>query len=237
MHSTFGVVRSLFWLITLVSYVGFDAATGCDEVDFSGLDQAQISEKVKEAHQLYIRGTQGDKEAVKKADCLLASILKAKPENAMATVLNGANYTLKARDTPWPNKKLGYARDGIKLMDKGVELDEQNIMVRWIRGENNIHMPGFLKRFQIAKKDLELIQQEVNKSPEDFEIPFRQKVGHLLGMAQYKNKEYDEAEKTWVKAKKLSPNSEISKKIAETSHVLSKTRKSRSLGPGRFRRK
>lgn len=204
----------------------------------------EVSEKelVRRAHDLYMKGTEGDKKAVIQAESALYKILDQNPKCSEARALLGATFTLKARDTIWVNKKIGFARKGIEMMDLAAEASPDNLQVRWIRGSNNVHMPDFLKRSTIARQDLELLWKTALESPEKLSLEMSQKSGHLLGMAHFQSGEENLAEETWEKATKLAPNSAMSQKIAETAARLkkeaeeSKNTDRNKLKPGRFRR-
>lgn len=195
-------------------------------------------ELLTQAHNLYISAADGKKENVEMAEIVVSKILKENPVQFEAHAILGGIYTLKARDTFWVNKKIGYAKQGIKMMDEAVAGDPSNLQIRWVRGSNNIHMPKFLKRFNIAKNDLEMIWKEIQENKDGFSIEQRQKTGHLLGMAQFKSGKKENAEKTWKSAIEMAPESSISKKILETSRKLKSSKKNAGskLGPGRFRR-
>ena len=190
-----------------------------------------------EALKLYILAADGDEKSVSKAESIVKKILEGSPKQFEAHAILGGVYTLKARRSFWANKKISYVKRGMEMMDKAVEGAPKNLTIRWVRGSNNIHMPKFLNRFDLAKNDLEIVWEKIMKNADDFPILRKQKTGHLFGMALYKSGEKEKADKTWKTAIEFAPDSIISKKISQTSKKLKSNSTDQSkLGPGRFRR-
>ncbi len=195
-----------------------------------------VEERIGRARELYLEGSQGDKEAVEEALTLTMAILSEDPDNAEVIALQGATMTLKARDTFWPGKKVKITREAITLMDRAVSLAPDATEPRWIRASNNVHFPDFLERLPVALSDLEILWKKGEESPGDFTSERRQKTGRLLGMALWRSEREDEARTIWEKARRLDPESRESRAILALMEELSKPETGNVLGPARLRR-
>jgi tetratricopeptide (TPR) repeat protein len=155
----------------------------------------------------YDQGAEGDTKAVELAEQYLTRLLRVQPEHAMGMALLGSAVTMKARDAFWPNVRFRYAREGIRIMDAAVKLAPENADVRFVRAENNFHMPGFMNREEIAREDLQWLWDQVQSRPEAFTNHFKQKVSYYQGLSLKNQKQSAAAVKVWEYGLQLNPNS------------------------------
>lgn len=198
--------------------------------------KSEIEDELVKAHKLYLRGSEGDKDAVEPAMNVLRGILHEDGANAEAKALLGATMTLQARDTFWPNDKVKITRKAVALMDEAVAMAPEDPNPRWIRAANNVHFPPFLKRLPMALTDLEILWNICVAEPERFDLNRRQRTGRLYGLALWKSDNHDQARKIWKLAVGLSPDSEESKRIADLQKDLETPVRESKLGPGALRR-
>ena len=146
-------------------------------------------------------GVKENKEAVKLAEKYLRELLKLEPGNAPALALLGSTYTLKGRDAFWPGTQLSLVKEGNKFMDEAAKLAPDSFQVRITRGLNNVHMPGFLKREEIARADLAWLWNRIEAEPAAQSVAVKQEVALWLGVSLQKAKKSAEAkavlEKVW----------------------------------------
>src|SRR6476660_3183904 len=81
----------------------------------------------------YDEGAEGDAKAVELAEKYFKKLLELAPNQAMPMALLGSTTTMKARDVFWPNVRMRYAKEGIRIMDAAVKLAPENPDVRFVR--------------------------------------------------------------------------------------------------------
>ncbi len=74
------------------------------------------------AFQLFMRASGGDDAAIDKAAESFDVLRKADPANPVATAYDGAATAMKAKAALLPWKKMGYAEDGLALIDKSLAM-------------------------------------------------------------------------------------------------------------------
>lgn len=152
---------------------------------------------------------QGNKDMVGKAGDVLEQLIELEPTNASAHCWYGSVLTMKARDAFLPIMKVKHVNDGVKEMDKAVELDSMNVEVRLIRARNGLALPTMFHRAEIAVQDFEFVVALKKKVPQMFSDS--QFAGILLDLGRaYQKMENEEAAKeNWRKVVALVPDSEL----------------------------
>ncbi len=178
---------------------------------------------VKAGDLCHDEGVKDNKDAVKLAEKFLREALKLDPSNAPALALLGSTYTLKGRDAFWPGTQISLVKEGNKMLDAAVALATNNVMVRLTRAANNVHMPKFLGREEIARTDLAWLWEKVQATPDAFSIDIRQNVALNHGFALKKFKKLEDAIAVWEKGLAIDPNSAVA---AEIQDNLKKAKKS-----------
>ncbi len=163
-------------------------------------------------------GVEGDKKAVKRAKKLFQKLLEINPQNVEALAWYGSVLTLRGRDVLFPVSKLGYVSNGIKKMDKAVELVPDNIGVRMIRAHNSLNLPGIFHRIKIAITDFEHLLTLRQEKQQEFSKALLAKIFLGLGSAYKKKEDIIKARENWQKAVEVLPDSmeaEMARKLLE----------------------
>jgi len=120
-----------------------------------------------------------------------------------------------------PVRKARYVNNGLKEMDKAVELDPNNVSIRMIRGSNSLSLPNFFDRAPTAVADFEYLTKLIEKSPNSFDPDYCAGVYLKLGLAYKKMDKMQKARTSWEKAAAASENSQAAK---EALQLLEKTK-------------
>jgi len=121
----------------------------------------------------FIVASGGDKSAVDSAADEFDALLKAEPANPVLMAYTGAATTLRATTTMLPWKKMGYAEDGLALLDKSLAMltpahdarvqhgTPGSLEVRFVAANAFLGVPPFMNRAARGAKLLD----EVLASP------------------------------------------------------------------------
>lgn len=74
------------------------------------------------AFQLFNQASAGDRAAVDAAADAFDALLQAEPSSPVLMAYSGASTAMKARTTMLPWKKMGFAEDGLAMLDKSLAL-------------------------------------------------------------------------------------------------------------------
>lgn len=153
-----------------------------------------------EAVDLYMKGVEGDKEAVQKAYQSMEKVRKLTSNNNLVEAYYGGASALLARDIVDPLEKLKKATNGLKILDKSVTKDPENTEIRILRAYVCARIPEeFFHRSTIAIDDFNYLLSRYERDPGIFSKQMFWKILYDLGLV-YKNvgKE-QEARNTWKK--------------------------------------
>jgi hypothetical protein len=110
------------------------------------------------AFQTFQAAQEGDGAALEASADQFLALLKAEPGHPMLMVYAGAATSLKARSTLLPWKKIGYAEDGLALIDKGLALLQPvhdttllnrspvSLQARFTAASTFLNLPAFFNR-------------------------------------------------------------------------------------------
>ena len=203
------IIALAFWLCALSGY-GTESSSTPAIAEIENLE-SQLSREPDNVDLLfrvgrayYRKGAEGDKTAVEPARKKLEKALELDAKHALARVVLGSVYTLKARDAFLPNGKMKWARRGVETMDDAVASDPDSREVRWIRALNNFHMPSFMKREELVLKDLEWLWSHRRELDEKI-CP--QQVASFYGRALAKEGHVREAREVWEEGLSFDPTS------------------------------
>jgi hypothetical protein len=110
------------------------------------------------AFQHFVGASNGDAAQVDQAADEFDALLKAEPTNPVLLAYVGASTALRASTTVVPLRKLGYADDGLALIDKALALlapahdapiqhgTPGSLEVRFVAANTYLAVPGFMNR-------------------------------------------------------------------------------------------
>lgn len=104
----------------------------------------------------------------KKADEYLRASL-AYRESALARAYLGSSHLIQARDAASVIAKVAEADTGLKEVDAAVGAAPRDILVRAVRIECTIELPGMFKRLDTVTSDLKFLLEAYAESPASFE--------------------------------------------------------------------
>ncbi|CAI8936659.1 tetratricopeptide repeat protein [Methylocaldum szegediense] len=124
----------------------YEAALRQNPDDFEALKSAGII-----LHQL--SRAEPDKQRVETAEQYLKKAQKLHPEDQEVVGWLGSVITMKALFETDPGKQTFFVKSGTRLLDKAVQKDPDNLVVRLTRAYNSMELPVFLKRTSFAVVD------------------------------------------------------------------------------------
>ncbi len=153
-----------------------------------------------EAVNLLNLGIDGDKEAAKKAHKMFKEIFTGAPENYLAEAYLGSATTLLGRDEIDPNKRFTLVLRGLKILDRVVLKQPENIAIRISRGSVCLNLPEFyFHRLGTAVEDFSCLASRYESDKKSFAQELYWKVLFDLGLAYKKLERSKESESTWQK--------------------------------------
>lgn len=135
--------------------------------------QALPEAQFQPAFEQFLQAARGGDGAIEKSADTFNALLKSEPGNPVLMAYAGASTAMKANTTWLPWKKMGYAEDGMALLDKALAMltpahdaplqhDTPAVLeVRFVAANTFLAVPGFMNRGARGAKLL----QEVLSSP------------------------------------------------------------------------
>jgi hypothetical protein len=147
----------------------------------------------------------GDASAIGKAADAFAALLKAEPINPVVMAYAGAATAMRANTTWFPWKKMGFAEDGLALLDKALAMltaahnapllhnVPAALEVRFVAANTFLAVPGFMNRGPRGAKLLQTVADSplLAASP----LSFRENVWMAVAKEAVKDKRPDDARK------------------------------------------
>jgi len=127
-------------------------------LSFGAATAATTDAQFQAAFQTFQAAQNGDSAALDVAADQFNALLKAEPGHPMLMVYAGAATSLKAKSTFMPWKKIGYAEDGLALIDKGLALLQPahdtallnrspvSLQARFTAASTFLNLPAFFNR-------------------------------------------------------------------------------------------
>lgn len=127
-------------------------------LSFGAASAATTDAQFQAAFQTFQAAQNGDSAALDGAADQFSDLLKAEPGHPMLMVYAGAATALKAKSTYLPWKKIGYAEDGLALIDKGLALLQPahdtallnrspvSLQARFTAASTFLNLPSFFNR-------------------------------------------------------------------------------------------
>jgi tetratricopeptide (TPR) repeat protein len=153
-------------------------------------------------HNLAVSGTRG---ASSEAEELLQAAAQAAPDDMEILAYLGSAQTMVARDAWNVVTKVSRVNKGVALLDKAVRGAPQNVVVRMVRANNSIDLPGFFGRRERALEDLGFLHErfaELTMAPNT-----AAEVSLKLGELVLEDGDSERARALFEEAQRLAPGS------------------------------
>lgn len=143
----------------------------------------------KQAINLHQRAVAGDKQASKRAYELLVEIRGMSSGDNTVEAYLGSAMILQGRDEKNPEEKLKKVYAGLKILDKAVSRDANNIELRILRAYVCVNLPeDIFHRRTTAVGDFTYLLSRYEKTPSIFTADFYQQIRRDLAAVQSKSK-------------------------------------------------
>lgn len=186
--------------------------------EFGGSEGGYLSEsdswesRLAHALSLHSQGVDGDAEAVKECVTELKKLRNLVPDNNLIEAYFGSATALLGRDDPNPMDKMKHANKGLKILDRAVAREEDNIEIRILRFNVCYRLPEpIFQRGSTVVEDLSYLASRYEQDPGVFSKDYYWHVLYTLGLAQKVINKNQDAEATWHKLLSLEPDSKYIK--------------------------
>jgi tetratricopeptide (TPR) repeat protein len=167
-----------------------------------------------EGVKLHELGIQGNKDAVRKAHEIFKKLHKSDSEDLVAEAYLGSTTSLLGRDSIDPNEKLKLALQGLKILDKVISKDPQNIETRSIRAYVNFNLPEiFFHRTSSAIDDFNTLISRYEQENKAFSEEFYCQILYDLGVAFKRIGKKEQMNNVWTKLLKVTKDPKVLEKI------------------------
>lgn len=200
-------------------------------------DEQPLADIFTQAVNLHNSGVDGDKEAVKKAYELFKNICTDNPHNRLAEAYLGSTTALLGRDEIEPNKRFKLVLDGLKILDRVVSKEPDNIEIRILRGFVCHRLPEmFFHRLGTAVEDFGYVVSRYEKNKKLLSRDFYCKVLFELGFDYKELDRSEEAQSIWKKLLSVTNDPKYIELLKQEGiDVSSKPRSKSRCGRSRFR--
>ncbi len=117
-------------------------------------------------------------ESPRHTDYLLDTLLKNKPSKPIELAYVGATEALKAKHTRNPLRKLQFVRQALVILNQALQLQTDNLEIRFLRLSIQHHLPAFLKNQHLIEEDKSILLQNIDKGIQDQELSIT--IGNFL---------------------------------------------------------
>ncbi len=171
-------------------------------------DQRPQADIFAEAVNLHNSGVDGDKDAVKKAHKLFKKICAENPGDCLAEAYLGSTTALLGRDEIEPNKRFKLALDGLKILDRAVAREPDNIEIRILRGFVCHRLPEmYFHRLSTAVEDFTYVISRYERNRRLLTRDFYCKLLFELGLDYKGLDRIEEAHAAWKKLLSVTDDS------------------------------
>ncbi|MBU7007092.1 hypothetical protein [Phosphitispora fastidiosa] len=163
-------------------------------------DQRPEADSFTTAVNLHNTGVDGDKDAVKKAHKMFKKICADNPGDCLAEAYLGSATALLGRDEIEPNRRFKLALDGLKILDRAVSKEPDNIEIRILRGFVCHRLPEiYFHRLGTAIEDFTYVISRYERNKKLLKRDFYCKLLFELGIDYKQLERIEEAHLTWQK--------------------------------------
>lgn len=169
-----------------------------------------------EGVKLHELGIQGDKNAVKKAYDIFKKLHETDPQDLVSEAYLGSVTSLLGRDSIDPNQKLKLALQGLKILDKVILKDPQNIEIRSIRAYVNFNLPEmFFHRTASAIEDFNTLISLYEHNNNTLTKEFYCQVLYDLGIAYKRLGKKEQTQGVWAKLSQVTKDPKIIERLKQ----------------------
>lgn len=148
-------------------------------------DNHNWEELFAKALDLHQRGITGDKKASQKAYEMLLEINKMTPQEAVVEAYLGSATLLQGRYAVNPDERLKKAKEGLRIIDRAVSRDRNNVKIRILRAYVCLNLPrDVFDRRKTAAEDFKYLLSRYDKDPGVFSADFYQQLRRDLESVQ-----------------------------------------------------
>lgn len=152
-----------FIYVNLIVVMFFSLCAG------SGAANESIEEMLKRARKQFYAAIK-DKKQIEPTIKLFESIEQVEPKYiGRAQVYIGALVALRGKHAFFPHTKLKWTKQGLALMDGGLEKTPDDIEALFIHGTTCYHLPFFFKRGDDAQRDFRKIIKLMPQQMHDYD--------------------------------------------------------------------
>lgn len=132
-------------------------------------DKANWRDLLKQAIDLHQRGVAGDQKACQKAYSLLLKIKSMTARESIVEAYLGSTMVLLGRDEKNPEEKVRKVLEGLKILDRVVASDGNNMDIRILRAYVCFHLPDdVFHRMSTAISDFNYLIKRYQRDPSIF---------------------------------------------------------------------
>ena len=173
--------------------------------DFIDPSDKSTDELFSEAMTLYQLGLAGEKEAVPQAFKLLIHVLQNDRQNLLAEAYLGSVISLMGRDADDANDRFKFAIKGLKILDKVVSMEPENVEIRGLRAFVCSRLPEqFFHRSDTAIEDFSYLVSRNDEDDSLFPKEFYHQILYELALAYHRLDKRNDAESTCRKLLSLT---------------------------------
>ncbi|AGA70447.1 hypothetical protein Desdi_3042 [Desulfitobacterium dichloroeliminans LMG P-21439] len=191
-----------------------------ESVDTGGKSNEEL---YSEAIALYQLGLAGEKEAVPQAFKLLIHLLQNDRQNLMAEAYLGCVISLMGRDAQDVSERFKLAIKGLKILDKVVSFDSDNLDIRGLRAFVCARLPEqFFHRSDTAIEDFTYLVSRYDEDDSLFPKEFYYQILYELASAYHRLDKREESELTSRKLLSLTSDPKYKELINQEGLLGSK---------------
>ena len=140
---------------------------------------------------------------IKESYSLLNKAYAKDKSHAITTAYLGSITTMMAITVEEGLQKMKFVNRGIRLLDKVIRDNPDNVELRMLRGRNSLNLPKFFNRARIAVLDFShILKLTINASAK-----FKARLHFNLGEAYELNDAFEKAAAHWQQVIRLAPDS------------------------------
>lgn len=170
-------------------------------------DESVLMELGRIYHDQAAEGNEGSLD--KAFDCF-NKVLAIDSSNAVALAYRGSLWTYRALAAWWPPSKLGYVRKSGQDLDKAVEMEPYNMMVRLLRGINSLSLPRSYGRVAVALEDFIVLLRHPDFPAQTPQL--KATIYYYGGVAYKRADDWNTARQLLQKAISVLPDSEFARR-------------------------